>query len=88
MLRNILDTASADNSGRSPNDQKIGDYYYSCMDETGIDAKGIAPLKPELDRINAITDKKQVAGTRRLPAQQRRQRAVQLRLGARLRKTP
>jgi putative endopeptidase len=60
MLRNILDTASADNPGRSANDQKIGDYYYSCMDEAGINAKGTAPLKPALDRINAITDKKQV----------------------------
>jgi putative endopeptidase len=60
VLRNILDTASGDNSSRSPNDQKIGDYYYSCMDEAGINAKGTAPLKPALDRINAITDNKQV----------------------------
>ena len=52
--------ASADNSGRSPNDQKIGDYYYSCMDEAGINAKGTAPLKPALDRINALNDKKQL----------------------------
>ncbi len=60
MLRNILDTASADSASRSPNDQKIGDYYYSCMDEAGINAKGTAPLKPALDRINAVSDKKQL----------------------------
>ena len=38
--------ASADNPARSSNDQKIGDYYASCMDETGIDARD-APLKPD-----------------------------------------
>ena len=32
ILRNILEKTSADNPGRSSNDQKIGDYYYSCMD--------------------------------------------------------
>jgi putative endopeptidase len=60
VLRNILDKASADTPGRTPNDQKIGDYYYSCMDEAGIDAKGIQPLQPTLDRINELTDKKQL----------------------------
>ena len=60
VLRNILDKQSADNSSRSPNDQKIGDYYYSCMDEAGIDAKGTAPLKPMLDRIDALKDKSQL----------------------------
>src|ERR1700760_846642 len=59
VLRNILDIASADNASRSPNDQKIGDYYYSCMDEAGINAKGTAPLQPTLDQIAAVTDKKQ-----------------------------
>jgi putative endopeptidase len=60
VLRNILETASADNSSRSSNDQKIGDYYYSCMDETGINAKGITPLQPALDRIAGLTDKNQL----------------------------
>src|SRR6201994_2988610 len=59
VLRSILDKTSADNAGRSSNDQKIGDYYYSCMDEAGINAKGIVPLQPTLDRIAAVTDKKQ-----------------------------
>jgi endothelin-converting enzyme/putative endopeptidase len=38
-------------------DQKIGDFYGSCMDEQTIDKLGIQPLKPELDRIDAITSK-------------------------------
>ncbi len=60
ILRNILDKTSADNPGRSSNDQKIGDYYYSCMDEAGIDAKGTAPLKPMMDRIAALQNKSQL----------------------------
>ena len=60
ILRSILDKTSADNPGRSSTDQKIGDYYHSCMDEAGIDAKGTAPLKPMLDRIAALQDKSQL----------------------------
>ena len=40
ILRGILDKHSADIPSRSSNEQKIGDYYYSCMDEAGIEAKG------------------------------------------------
>jgi putative endopeptidase len=36
---------------------KIADDYASYVDEAGIDAKGLAPIKPELDGIAAITDK-------------------------------
>src|ERR1019366_4151194 len=60
ILRNILDKTSTDNPGRSSNDQKIGDYYYPCMDEAGIDAKGTAPLKPMLERIAALKNKSQL----------------------------
>ncbi len=57
ILRDILEKASADNPARSPAAQKIGDYYASCMDEKAIEAKGVAALKPELDRIAAIPNK-------------------------------
>ncbi len=36
--------------------QKVGDYYASFMDEAGIEARGIAPIKPMLARVAAITD--------------------------------
>src|SRR5664279_5658160 len=62
ILRGILDKQSADTPGRSAVNQKIGDYYYSCMDEGAIEAKGIAPVKPAMDSINAMSDKKQLAG--------------------------
>ena len=55
--RGILEKAAAGGAGRNAIDQKIGDLYGSCMDEKAADAKGIAPLKPELDRIAAVKDK-------------------------------
>src|SRR3954453_14364677 len=50
--RDILQKASTETT-RSATDQKIGDFYGSCMDEQTADAKGLAPLQPELDRIAA-----------------------------------
>jgi endothelin-converting enzyme/putative endopeptidase len=55
--RRILEKAETAGAGRSAIDQKIGDLYGSCMDEKAVDAKGIAPVKPELERIAAIKDK-------------------------------
>ncbi|HET9283559.1 MAG TPA: M13 family metallopeptidase [Candidatus Angelobacter sp.] len=55
-LRGILEKA-AKATNRTPDEQKIGDYYAGCMDEAAIEKKGIVVLKPEFDRINAIKDK-------------------------------
>jgi putative endopeptidase len=57
VLKGILEKAAVDNANRSAIEQKIGDYYESCMDEKAVDAKGLEPLKPELDRIAAVQDK-------------------------------
>jgi predicted metalloendopeptidase len=35
-------------------EQQVGDFYASGMDEAAIEAAGIAPLQPELDRIDRI----------------------------------
>ncbi len=40
---------------------KIADYYASYADTNGIDAKGLAPIKPELDAVAAIADKTALA---------------------------
>jgi len=61
-LREILETASAPDPKRDAAAQKIGDYYASCMDEKSIDARGVEPLKPELERIAAIQSKAELAG--------------------------
>jgi putative endopeptidase len=53
-LRGILEKVQANDPGREALDQKIGDQYAACMDEAAIEAKGIAALKPELDRIAGL----------------------------------
>lgn len=60
-LHGILENA-AKATNRDPDEQKIGDYYSTCMDEAAIEKKGIAVLKPEFDRINALTDKSALPG--------------------------
>jgi putative endopeptidase len=57
VLHAMLEKAAAGGSDRTPNEQKIGDYYASCMDENAIDRKGLTPLQPELDRIAALKSK-------------------------------
>jgi putative endopeptidase len=39
-----------------PEAKKVADYYQSFMDEAAIEAKGITPIKAELDKIAAIKD--------------------------------
>ena len=58
FLHNILEKDSANDPKRTPVQQKIGDMYESCMDETTVNKNGSAPLKPEFDRIAAITNRK------------------------------
>jgi endothelin-converting enzyme/putative endopeptidase len=58
ILQNLLETASTEKPTRTAIDQKIGDYYFACMDQKTIDTKGEDPLKAELARIAALTSKK------------------------------
>src|SRR5215469_11714825 len=60
IMHDILENASAGGPGRNSVDQKIGDFYGSCMDEKAVDEKGIAAVKPELDRIDAVKDKQEL----------------------------
>src|SRR5258708_29465176 len=57
VLKIILEKASADDPKRSAVQQKIGDFYASCMDEKAANKAGYLPLKPEFDRIAAVKDK-------------------------------
>jgi len=52
-----LENAEKGGAGRDAIGQKIGDYYGACMDESAVEAKGISPIKPELDRVAAAKDK-------------------------------
>src|SRR5262249_8331247 len=62
VLRNILEKAAVDKPNRTAVEQKIGDFYASCMDEQAIEKLGTQPLKAELDRINALPAKSAILG--------------------------
>jgi len=57
ILHTMLDSAAAAGAKRSPNEQKIGDYYASCTASDVIDRDGLKPLQPELSRIAALASK-------------------------------
>src|SRR5512134_3687802 len=52
-LKAILEAAVAGKGAGGSIDQKLGDHYAACMDESAIEAKGVTPLRAELDRIAA-----------------------------------
>jgi len=60
QLRELVEGAAKDKAA-SGDLRKVGDYYAAFMDEAGIEARGIAPLKPQLDAIAAIGDAKALA---------------------------
>ena len=59
ILRGILEKAASAKT-RDADEQKIGDYYASCMDQAAINSKGTAVLKPIFDRIDAVKDKNEL----------------------------
>jgi len=60
-LHEILEeTAKKTNAVKGSNEQKIGDFYASCLDEGKREAEGMKPLVPELARIDKIKDAKDV----------------------------
>ena len=57
IVRDILEKASVDRLGRSASEQKIGDYYASCMDEGAVEKAGTKPLERDFQSITAIKSK-------------------------------
>ncbi|MEA2205654.1 MAG: putative endopeptidase [Blastocatellia bacterium] len=59
VLHQILEDAAKNARARKgSNEQKVGDYYATCMDEAKIEAEGLKPLQAELDRIAGLKDQK------------------------------
>src|SRR5213078_3076707 len=49
-LHEILEEAAKNTAARKgSNEQKVGDYFASCMDEAKIEAEGLKPIEPMLD---------------------------------------
>ena len=57
QLRAILEFAAKTSAPHNSVNQKIGDFYASCMDEPDIEKLGFKPLQPELDRIARLKSK-------------------------------
>jgi endothelin-converting enzyme/putative endopeptidase len=51
FLWGILDGLAHTGSGRTADQQKIGDYFASCMDVAAIERRGALPLAATLERI-------------------------------------
>jgi endothelin-converting enzyme/putative endopeptidase len=60
VLHKILENASAAHAPQGSDQQKIGDYYASCMDTGLIEKRGLSALQPQLDAIGAIKDKSEL----------------------------
>jgi predicted metalloendopeptidase len=60
ILRGILEKASVDDPKRDAVEQKIGDYYASCMDQDAINAAGVKSLQPELEKIAKLSSKQAI----------------------------
>jgi putative endopeptidase len=60
-LHEILEESAKNTKAKSGSvEQKIGDYYATCVDEASREAAGAKPLTPELARIEKIKDIKGV----------------------------
>jgi len=54
-LRTISETAATAQAAAGSDQQKIGDFWSTAMDTARADRLGVAPLRDELARIDAIT---------------------------------
>ena len=54
LLWGILAEDAKPSPTRTLVQQKVGDYFGSCMNTVGIDAAGLAPLTAALDRLNGL----------------------------------
>jgi putative endopeptidase len=59
-VHETLEQASQVSAKRTPVEQKVGDYYASCANESAIDQAGLKPLQPMLNRIAKLSDKRQL----------------------------
>ena len=57
IMRQSLEAAAAKKQGRTTAEQKIGDFWTSCMDEPKLEAVSMKTFQPELKRIDDIKRK-------------------------------
>ena len=57
----LIQEIAKSNAPAGSSARKVADLFSSYTDEAGIEAKGLAPLRPQLDAIAAIQDKRQLS---------------------------
>ncbi len=60
-LWGLLQQAAQGGASRTPNQQKIGDFFGACMDEAAVEKAGAAPLQPALAAIAALKSVRDLA---------------------------
>ena len=60
-VKQIIEESASGDFAKGSDEQKVGDLYKSFMDWDTRNAKGVAPLQPELDRIDAIATHDELA---------------------------
>jgi endothelin-converting enzyme/putative endopeptidase len=61
LLVQTLGKIASNDPQRTATEQKVGDYYFACMDEKSIEQHTREWLQPELDRIVALKSKRELA---------------------------
>lgn len=57
----LIAEISKSNPAAGSGERKVADLYNSYMDEAAIEAKGLAPIRPHLEAIAKIRDKRELA---------------------------
>lgn len=60
QLREVIESFAAQTNEPGSQGQKIGDLYTLAMDSVKLNSDGVAPIKAQLDKIAAISDRKQI----------------------------
>jgi len=61
-VKNIIEESANGDFATGTDEQKVGDLYKSYLDMERRNELGVAPLQPELERIDAISDYSELAG--------------------------
>lgn len=61
FLWSLLDQAAQPGASRTANEQKIGDFFHACMDQSAVEQAGDTPIEPMLERIADLKSAEDIA---------------------------
>lgn len=56
-VRSIIENAASDPAQFGQIGRQVGDFYASWMDDAAVEARGLSPAKPYLDKIDAVSSR-------------------------------